>query len=340
MSDPHASASNAESEKPGSADESDKDKEKKKEPKRWRQASGFQTEVMSFHVGLVGIILLFVYTALFGGMTTYTLFRIWPADSVMPDTTLKAPQEPEESESKSPAPATPLSPAAPAVPRVNSVARAPECKQGDPCADTVVVFRNVPLVGRWLGFTLDFRPPHAGRRFLLIALLAGGLGAFLSSILSLADYIGERKLTRSWAVWYLARPPVGMGLALLVYFLLRGGLLTPAASVSVVSPYGVAAFSGLIGMFVRQAMDKLKEVADALFTSKVNEQRSEAVHKASPGPADNGGTGGTRGTGGTGPSTGGAGAVPPKPPARPGGAPAAPVTPEAIAGAHVQDPGA
>ena len=173
------------------------------------------------------------------------------------------------------------------------------------------------------GITFDFRPPHAGRRFLLIALLAGGLGAFLSSILSLATYIGERELTRSWAIWYLARPQAGMVLALLVYFLLRGGLLTPAASVSVVSPYGVAAFSGLIGMFVRQAMDKLRDIAETMFASSV--KRSESVHASSspsPGPADTG-----------------TGSAPPKPPATPGGVPAAPAAP-AVAAAHVQDPGA
>ena len=193
------------------------------------------------------------------------------------------------------------------------------CGKVEPCTDTVVVFQ----VGRILpGLTFDFRPPREGRRLLFVALFAGGVGAFLSSFLSLATYIGNRELTRSWAIWYLARPPAGMLLALLVYFVLRGGLLTPAASINVLSPYGVAAFSGLIGMFVRQATDKLRDIAEAMFTSRVNQERTEGVHTAAASPTTLATTAGP----GTGGASGGTTevkgpAAPPKPPARPGGVP-------------------
>jgi hypothetical protein len=187
------------------------------------------------------------------------------------------------------------------------------CGAIEPCTDTVVVFQ----AGRILpGLTFDFRPPREGRRLVFIALFAGGVGAFLSSILSLATYIGNRELTRSWAIWYLARPPAGMMLALLVYFILRGGLLTPAASVDVLSPYGVAAFSGLIGMFVRQATDKMRDIAEAMFTSRVNQERGEGVHSAAASPtnlARQGGQGGGASAAAKEP------ARPPTPPARPGG---------------------
>jgi hypothetical protein len=125
----------------------------------------------------------------------------------------------------------------------------------------------------WGKVRLDFGG-RGGLRLLLIALLSGALGAFVSSAMSFASYLGNREFDRSWSVWYLVRPPVGMVLALLVYFLLRGGLLSPGASVSSVSPYGVAGIAGLMGMFVKEATDKMRDVAAALFQSLENKRRS------------------------------------------------------------------
>jgi hypothetical protein len=114
-------------------------------------------------------------------------------------------------------------------------------------------------------------------RLIVIALFAGSLGAIISSGLSFASYLGSRRLDRWWTVWYLMRPPVGMALALITYFLLRAGLLSPGASVNQVSPYGVAAIAGLMGMFIKDATDKLKDVAAALFKSNENEQRAQPL---------------------------------------------------------------
>jgi hypothetical protein len=290
---------------------------------RRQRANVFQTETMSFHVGRLGIFLLMLYMTVFGTTTTYTLLKIWPADSVA-----VAPTEQTPATGTPPAPAPPA-PGRPApgdaargeVPRSLAPAAAQSpvaaCGVREPCTDTVVVFQ----IGRIVpGLTFDFRPPREGRRLIFIALFAGGVGAFLSSFLSLATYIGNRELTRSWAIWYLARPPAGMILALLVYFILRGGLLTPAASVNVLSPYGVAAFSGLIGMFVRQASDKLRDIAEAMFTSRVNQERAEGVHTPAASPTNLAARPGS--TEGAATGTGGLKrpADPPKPPARPGGA--------------------
>jgi hypothetical protein len=272
---------------------------------RRRKASVFQIETLSFPVGLWGIVGLLLYMLAFGFTATYTLVKIWPADSLRasadttPDTTrADTLSDTVRATALRPAPA-PADTAATA-----DTSRPGGCRAYDPCADTVVVFQAGSVLP---GLSFDFRPPRQGRRLLFIAMLAGGAGAFLSSLLSLATYIGNRELTRSWAVWYLARPPAGMVLALLVYFILRGGLLNSGVSVDVLSPYGVAAFSGLIGMFVRQASDKLRDVAEAMFTSRVNQERADAVHTAAAAPGA--------------PST-------------------APTSAEAIAAAHVQDPGA
>jgi hypothetical protein len=102
-------------------------------------------------------------------------------------------------------------------------------------------------------------------RYLLIVVLTGALGSYIHAATSFADFIGNRQLYGSWAWWYLLRPFIGVALALIVYFAVRGGLIGGAAGADALSPYGVAAIAGLAGMFSKQATDKLREVFENLF---------------------------------------------------------------------------
>ncbi|MGD2215917.1 MAG: hypothetical protein PVJ64_04150 [Gemmatimonadales bacterium] len=120
-------------------------------------------------------------------------------------------------------------------------------------------------------------PEDSDVRLILIAAIAGALGSFIHIATSYATYIGNRNLRRSWALWYVARPFIGMALALLVYLLVRGGLLAPSASTGDVNAHGVAGLSGLVGMFSKQASDKLKEVFDLVFTSKGDNERKDKI---------------------------------------------------------------
>ena len=47
----------------------------------------------------------------------------------------------------------------------------------------------------------------------------------------------------------------------------RGGLISPAAGNSAVSPYGFGAVAALVGLFSPQAADKFKKVFETLFTT-------------------------------------------------------------------------
>lgn len=102
-------------------------------------------------------------------------------------------------------------------------------------------------------------------RLLLIVLVTGALGSFVHAATSFATFVGNRGLVSSWTAWYALRPFIGMALALVFYFAIRGGLLSTSAESSKMSPYGVAAVAGLVGMFSKQASDKLREVFDNLF---------------------------------------------------------------------------
>jgi hypothetical protein len=114
-------------------------------------------------------------------------------------------------------------------------------------------------------------------RLLWIAMLAGALGSFIHATTSFADYVGNRKLTGNWVWWYLLRPFIGMTLAVVFYFVVRGGFISPNAGGSDMNPFGIAAMAGLVGMFSKQAIDKLNEVFTALFGSKGDDKRADKL---------------------------------------------------------------
>lgn len=62
-----------------------------------------------------------------------------------------------------------------------------------------------------------------------------------------------------------------MALALVFYFVIRGGFLTTSGGAKDINPYGIAALAGLVGMFSKQATDKLGEVFGTLFRSAEGE---------------------------------------------------------------------
>jgi hypothetical protein len=102
-------------------------------------------------------------------------------------------------------------------------------------------------------------------RYLLIVAVVGALGSYIHLATSFADFMGNRQFVSSWMWWYLVRPFIGTALALVLYFAVRGGLITGNAGAENLSPYGIAAIAGLAGMFSKQAADKLREVFEDLF---------------------------------------------------------------------------
>ncbi|MGA2436176.1 MAG: hypothetical protein ABSG25_12915 [Bryobacteraceae bacterium] len=125
----------------------------------------------------------------------------------------------------------------------------------------------------WGAFTLSFEI-----RTMLIAALAGGLGAYVHLATSFADYAGNEKLTMNWMWWYLLRPLAGSGLALIVFMVLRGGFLSAGQDASAsVNPHGVAALAALTGLFSKQATDKLRETFETLFRTASQTQRKDGL---------------------------------------------------------------
>ncbi|MGW4697483.1 hypothetical protein ACWEO1_34480 [Kitasatospora cineracea] len=120
---------------------------------------------------------------------------------------------------------------------------------------------------------------------LLAVLAASGLGSFVHAATSFATYAGNRQLLPSWLPWYLLRTAIGGALALLVYFLLRGGLFANGTDGTATNPYGFAGIAGLCGLFSKQATDKLREVFDTVLTTKDgagDDERDDKIQAATP----------------------------------------------------------
>jgi hypothetical protein len=104
-------------------------------------------------------------------------------------------------------------------------------------------------------------------RMILLVLLAGALGSYIHMATSFSYFIGMGKFEISWCWWYWLRLPIGAALALIFSMLIQGGIFAIPAAGSEANPVGVIGFAGLIGMFSRQAIDKLKDIFDTTFKS-------------------------------------------------------------------------
>ncbi|MFC5183038.1 IPT/TIG domain-containing protein [Actinomadura harenae] len=114
------------------------------------------------------------------------------------------------------------------------------------------------------GHTLDWFGwrTHVSRdkAMFLVVLAAGALGSCVHVSRSLYWYVGNRSLRRSWLMMYLMLPFAGALLGLIVYLVLRGGLVTGAGGADDVNPYGIAAIAALVGLFSRETAEKLRAV--------------------------------------------------------------------------------
>ena len=136
-------------------------------------------------------------------------------------------------------------------------------------------------------------------QLLQLAACAGALGGLIHMATSLARFVAFRDLERSWFLFYVFRPPVGAGLAVVVYFVLQTGLLSPVSSGSAAlgdgndGVYRILAFSSLTGLFARQAIEKLSEVFDVMFRTRTPESKPSPASEDVPGTGSGTGDSGT-----------------------------------------------
>jgi hypothetical protein len=131
-----------------------------------------------------------------------------------------------------------------------------------PAVQSATVTGSKPKTITWFGHSYT---PTQEAAYIILVILVSALGSYVHAATSFVDYVGNRKFRRSWVWWYLLRLFTGTSLALLFYFAIRGGFFATSASTTAVNPYGIGALAGLVGLFSKQATDKLRELFDVAF---------------------------------------------------------------------------
>jgi hypothetical protein len=122
-------------------------------------------------------------------------------------------------------------------------------------------------LARWFGNNRDLSNA-------MVTAFGAGVGSAITTILGYLEHASEKKdFERAYAPWYVGRPLMGLLLGLVFYFLLRGGLLALAAYPSTstspadLNAAALAGIGGLVGLFSKNAIEKLRELFNTLFSS-------------------------------------------------------------------------
>jgi hypothetical protein len=184
----------------------------------------------------------------------YLLFAVWPVKSNEVARCATQPcsgcatQRPGSSPAPTPSPSS----------TPTSGQQTPTPPQATPTPSALTYYPCVTVFGSSTEVPLDIR-------LLWIVGIAAALGSFVQVGTSFSTFVGNGNFLASWLWWYLLRAPIGIALAYLFYFAVRGGLVSASGSAADISPFGIAALAGLVGLFSKQASDKLEEVFRTAF---------------------------------------------------------------------------
>lgn len=134
---------------------------------------------------------------------------------------------------------------------------------------------NVLLFGQEVSFTTD-------QQIIALVVIVAALGSTVHTATSFAAFAGNQRLYRNWTWWYILRLFSGAALALLFYLVIRGGFLAAGSTTEDMNIFGVTAVAGLVGLFSKQAIAKLRELFDNLF--KVDKPDEESDKLTNPIP--------------------------------------------------------
>ena len=108
---------------------------------------------------------------------------------------------------------------------------------------------------------------HINTIMFLLVSLAGFTGNMIHIATSFTNYVGSEKFKRSWLLWYFVKPFTAVGIALIIYLVLKAGLLNFDGA-NGANPFGIVILSALAGLFTDKAMLKLEEVFIIIFKPK------------------------------------------------------------------------
>jgi hypothetical protein len=118
-------------------------------------------------------------------------------------------------------------------------------------------------------------------RYVLVAASGGALGTTLRAILALTDTIGTRQIQREPLLRQLIGFLWAVPISVLSYVVLRGFILSSAAPIQDLNPFGVLVFGFGVGLFSDAGIARLAAVARVLFvTDPFHEDRIDRISDA------------------------------------------------------------
>jgi hypothetical protein len=232
-------------------------------------------------VGVIGITVVSLYLTVFAALLLYLLVALWP----VPTPSGKEP--PGETEQRAddgnprsgaiPQQKTSQIPTDPSTTPLQTVPQTPiekpiiknSSKKSSPTVEKQKKQMEPVFIFCWRWNIAD------EVRLLMLVIVAGALGSLVHGLRSVYWYVGQRELVWSWIAKYLMLPFTGSVLAVLFYFVVRGGFFSPEAGFAETSPFGFAALAAMVGMFSEQAVLKLKEISETLL-SKPEKGKNDA----------------------------------------------------------------
>jgi hypothetical protein len=112
---------------------------------------------------------------------------------------------------------------------------------------------------------------------LLFVITCGALGSMIYYTSSFVAYVGNQTFRSSWFWFYISRPFVGGGLAVIFFFLTEWGKISGATGTDLAA---VGAVSALVGLFSDKAVKKLSDILDVLLATK--DDRKDKIEDTKP----------------------------------------------------------
>lgn len=165
-----------------------------------------------------------------------------------------------------------------------------------PVALWLLIFAITSIAGVLFGLWLHGKPESDSFEWVntgmgihvveaLISMTAAGVGSCVTTILGYLSHASVKKdFDSAYVPWYVARPLMGVLLGLVFYFVVRGGLvllMAPGGEGEMqenLDPWGIAALGALVGLFSKNAIEKLREIFDTLFRTEAD-LRNDILNK-------------------------------------------------------------
>jgi hypothetical protein len=119
--------------------------------------------------------------------------------------------------------------------------------------------------------------PNSEMQYLLVAMFAAGIGSMITTILGYLLHASElRDFKMSFVPWYFARPLIGVLVGIVFYFVLKGGIIVTVgeSEAGKLNVYGIAGQAALVGLFSKNAVEKLRDIFETMFTSEAGGERA------------------------------------------------------------------